>query len=68
MKRVCRSLTIPQCEAAAQGALEMDDAHAIENYLKEELRRAAPELEGTATGATSLTRNRESVGSDGVWE
>jgi phosphotransferase system enzyme I (PtsI) len=44
MKQVCRSLTMDRCEAAARGALSMDDAHAIEAYLKDELRRAAPDL------------------------
>jgi phosphotransferase system enzyme I (PtsI) len=49
MKRVCRSLTVEQCEAAARGALSMDDAHAIEDFLKEELRRAAPDLAPEST-------------------
>jgi phosphotransferase system enzyme I (PtsI) len=44
MKRACRSLTIPQCEAVAREALTRDDAHEIETLLKEELRKAAPHL------------------------
>jgi phosphotransferase system enzyme I (PtsI) len=43
-KRVCRGLTIAQCEAAARAALAGDDAHTIELLLKEELRKAAPQL------------------------
>lgn len=44
IKRVCRSLTLAQCERAAQKALAMDDARQIENMLKDELRHAAPQL------------------------
>jgi phosphotransferase system enzyme I (PtsI) len=43
-KRACRSLTIAHCEAAARAALAGDDAYTIELLLKEELRKAAPQL------------------------
>jgi phosphotransferase system enzyme I (PtsI) len=43
-KRTCRGLTIAQCQAAARAALAGDDAYEIESLLKEELRKAAPQL------------------------
>ncbi len=44
IKRVCRSVTIDQCQTVARRALEMDTAREIDNYLWEELRKVAPEL------------------------
>ena len=44
IKMACRSVTLPQCEAVSRRALTMDGAHEIENYLREELRKIAPEL------------------------
>jgi phosphoenolpyruvate--protein phosphotransferase (EC 2.7.3.9) len=44
IKQVCRTVTIPQCEAVAQRALSMDNARDIRSYLKEELRKYVPEL------------------------
>lgn len=44
VKRVCRSVSIPQCEEVAQRALKMDSAREIDAYLREELRKVAPEL------------------------
>lgn len=44
IKRVCRELTLTQCERAARRALALDDARQIENMLKDELKHAAPQL------------------------
>lgn len=50
IKRICANLTVAHCEAAAQGALLLDDSRQIEAYLKEELRRAAPQLAPEGSG------------------
>lgn len=44
IKKVCRSVTLPQCEAVAQRALTMDNAREIDTFLREELRKAVPEM------------------------
>ncbi|MFV1965242.1 MAG: phosphoenolpyruvate--protein phosphotransferase [Pirellulaceae bacterium] len=44
VKKVCRSVSIPQCEEVAQCALRMDSAREIDAYLREELRKVVPEL------------------------
>ncbi len=44
IKKVCRTVTIPQCEAVAVRALELENARDVKNYLKEELKRLLPEL------------------------
>jgi phosphotransferase system enzyme I (PtsI) len=44
VKKVCRSVSIPQCEAVAQRALNMESAREIDAYLREELRKVVPEL------------------------
>jgi phosphotransferase system enzyme I (PtsI) len=44
IKRVCRSVTLVQCEAVAKRALQFDSAHNIRTYLKEELSRVLPDL------------------------
>lgn len=44
IKKLCRSVTLPQCETLASRAMAMDGAREIETYLREELRRVAPEL------------------------
>ncbi|HUY88497.1 MAG TPA: phosphoenolpyruvate--protein phosphotransferase [Pirellulales bacterium] len=43
IKRICRRLTIPQCEAVASRALTLENARDIKSYLKEELKRILPE-------------------------
>lgn len=43
IKKVCREVTIPQCEAVARRALTMENAQNIKSYLREELKRALPE-------------------------
>ncbi|MFO0897670.1 MAG: phosphoenolpyruvate--protein phosphotransferase [Pirellulales bacterium] len=44
VKKVCRSVTIAQCQAVARRALEMDGAREIKSYLREELKKVVPEL------------------------
>ncbi len=44
IKRVCRSVTIEQCEAVARRALTLENARNIKAYLREELRRYVPDF------------------------
>lgn len=44
IKRVCRSVTMPQCEAVARKAMEMESPINIKTYLRDELRKALPEM------------------------
>jgi phosphotransferase system enzyme I (PtsI) len=44
VKKVCRTVTIPQCEAVADRAMTMENARDIKNYLREELGKILPEL------------------------
>jgi phosphotransferase system enzyme I (PtsI) len=44
IKRVCRTVTIEQCQQIAARALGMESARAIKNYLREELKKAVPEI------------------------
>ncbi|NQT38744.1 MAG: phosphoenolpyruvate--protein phosphotransferase [Planctomycetes bacterium] len=44
IKKVCRSVTIDQCEAVSRRAMTMENARDIARYLKEELKKYAPEL------------------------
>jgi phosphotransferase system enzyme I (PtsI) len=44
IKRMCRSVTIPQCEAVAARALAMESARDIKLFLKEERKKLLPEL------------------------
>lgn len=46
IKKLCRSVTISQCQAIAQRALSMEHAANIKSYLKEELKKVWPELAG----------------------
>lgn len=39
IKKVCRSVTVAQCEALAAEALRMDHAHEIDAYLRDQWRR-----------------------------
>jgi len=39
IKRICRSVTIEQCESVAKRATSMESARVIESYLKGELRK-----------------------------
>ena len=44
VKKVCRSVTIEQCERLADKVMNMENARDIENFLKEELKKTVPEL------------------------
>jgi phosphotransferase system enzyme I (PtsI) len=44
VKRVCRSVTIDHCEAIAANVLQMENAREIKSYLREELKKVAPEF------------------------
>ena len=44
IKKVCRSVTIEQCEAVAERASSMENARDIKAYLKGELQKRVPEL------------------------
>jgi phosphotransferase system enzyme I (PtsI) len=50
IKKICRSVTLPQCEQIAQRALQMESAREIDRFLREELRKVAPELVDTEGG------------------
>ncbi len=44
IKKVCRSVTIEQCQSVAERALTMENARDIRSFLKRQLRKAVPEL------------------------
>jgi phosphotransferase system enzyme I (PtsI) len=44
VKRVCRSVTIDQCERVAEQVRSLETARDIKTYLKEELSRVFPEF------------------------
>jgi phosphotransferase system enzyme I (PtsI) len=44
IKRVVRAVAVPQCEAVADRVMQMESAVNIKNYLRDELKRVAPEL------------------------
>ena len=44
IKRVCRSVTIAQCEAVAKRALAMESARDVDHFVSEELKKILPEL------------------------
>lgn len=46
IKKLCRSVTIAQCEAVAERAMTMENAANIRSLLKEELKKVLPELAG----------------------
>jgi phosphoenolpyruvate-protein phosphotransferase (PTS system enzyme I) len=43
IKQICRSVTLAQCKKVARRALQMDSAREVDTYLREELKKAAPE-------------------------
>ena len=45
VKRIIRAANIPQCEAIAARAMTMENARDIKAYLREELKKIAPELD-----------------------
>ena len=44
IKKICRSVTIEQCESVSAHALSLENARDVKNYLKEELKKILPEL------------------------
>ncbi|HTU25700.1 MAG TPA: phosphoenolpyruvate--protein phosphotransferase [Pirellulales bacterium] len=44
IKRVCRSVNIPQCVAVAERVMTMEHARDIKSYLRDELKRVLPDL------------------------
>jgi phosphotransferase system enzyme I (PtsI) len=44
IKKICRTVTIPQCEAIAARAMTMENARDIKSYLRGELKKILPEL------------------------
>lgn len=44
VKRVCRSVSLEQCEAVAAHVLRLENARDVDCYLKDELRKVLPEL------------------------
>lgn len=44
IKRVCRSVTIAQCEAVAARALAMENARDVDHFVTEELKKILPDL------------------------
>ncbi|PHS18757.1 MAG: phosphoenolpyruvate--protein phosphotransferase [Blastopirellula sp.] len=44
VKKVCRSVSIAQCEEIASRVREMENAREIKQFLREELRKVVPEL------------------------
>lgn len=44
IKEIARNVTIPQCEELADRAMAMEDAVEIKRFLREELRKATPEI------------------------
>lgn len=44
IKMVCRSVTLPQCEAVAARAMALENARDVTRYLQEELKKVLPQL------------------------
>jgi phosphotransferase system enzyme I (PtsI) len=44
VKKVCRATSLDQCREIAEKAMTMETARNIRNYLKEELKKVAPEF------------------------
>ncbi len=44
IKKVCRGVTIEQCQKVYERAMHMENARDIKHYLKEELKKALPEM------------------------
>ena len=42
IKKICRSVAIPQCEAVAARVMEMENARDVKSYLHEELNKHVP--------------------------
>jgi phosphotransferase system enzyme I (PtsI) len=46
IKKVCRSVTIDQCQAVARHVMTLENARDIKSYLKEELKKILPAMVG----------------------
>jgi phosphotransferase system enzyme I (PtsI) len=44
IKKVCRTVTIPQCQQVAERAMTLENSRDIKNYLREELKKILPEM------------------------
>jgi phosphotransferase system enzyme I (PtsI) len=44
IKRICRSVSVSQCEQVSQRARQFDSAHHVRTYLKEELSKVLPDV------------------------
>jgi phosphotransferase system enzyme I (PtsI) len=44
IKKVCRTVTIPQCQRVADHVMTLENSRDIKNYLREELKKILPEL------------------------
>lgn len=44
IKKICRTVSIEQCQRIANAALQMDTAREIDRYLTEELRKIVPDI------------------------
>ena len=44
IKKICRSVTIEQCETVSQKVMTLEGARDIKSYLREELHKVVPEL------------------------
>jgi phosphotransferase system enzyme I (PtsI) len=44
VKKVCRTVTIPQCQQVAEHVMSLENARDIKSYLREELKKILPEL------------------------
>jgi phosphoenolpyruvate-protein phosphotransferase (PTS system enzyme I) len=44
IKKICRTVTVPQCRQVAERVAAMENSRDIKNYLREELKRTLPEL------------------------
>jgi phosphotransferase system enzyme I (PtsI) len=44
IKKICRSVTIAQCEAVARYALTLENARDVKSYLRSELKKCVPDL------------------------
>jgi phosphotransferase system enzyme I (PtsI) len=44
VKKVCRTVTIPQCQQVARRAMALENSRDIKNYLRDELKKILPDL------------------------
>ncbi|REK18214.1 MAG: phosphoenolpyruvate--protein phosphotransferase [Planctomycetota bacterium] len=44
VKKICRTVTIPQCESVAEHVMSLENSRDIKSYLREELKKILPEL------------------------